>query len=64
MRVSYYPSISRTEWRAWLESNHEQSSEAQVVIYKNGPRKAYLSLHEAQEEALCFGWVDVKEQAP
>jgi len=32
------------------------------VIYKNGPRKTYLSLHEAQEEALCFGWVDVKNK--
>ena len=56
--LSFY---SRTEWRAWIESNHKQSSEAQVVIYKNGPRKTYLSLHDAQEEALCFGWV---EQAP
>ncbi len=53
---------SRTEWRAWLESHHDHASEAQVVIYKTGPRKAHLSLNEAQEEALCFGWVDVKNK--
>lgn len=53
---------SRTEWRAWLESNHDQAIEVRIVIYKNGPRKAYLSLNEAQEEALCFGWVDVKNK--
>jgi uncharacterized protein YdeI (YjbR/CyaY-like superfamily) len=32
------------------------------VIYRIGPRKAYLSLHEAQAEALCFGWVDIKNK--
>ena len=53
---------SRAEWRAWLEANHDQAGEAWVVIYKNGPRKAFLSLNEAQEEALCFGWVDVKNK--
>jgi uncharacterized protein YdeI (YjbR/CyaY-like superfamily) len=51
---------SRTEWRAWLASHHDQASDAQVVLYKPGPRTASLSLHAAQEEALCFGWVDVK----
>jgi uncharacterized protein YdeI (YjbR/CyaY-like superfamily) len=53
---------SRSEWRSWLASNHDQASEARIVIYKNGPRKACLSLNEAQEEALCFGWVDVKNK--
>ena len=49
---------SRTEWRSWLEAHHDRAIAAWIVIYKNGPRKAWLSLHAAQEEALCFGWVD------
>lgn len=53
---------SRAEWRAWLEANHDQALEARIMIYKQGPRQAWLSLNEAQEEALCFGWVDVKNK--
>jgi uncharacterized protein YdeI (YjbR/CyaY-like superfamily) len=53
---------SRSEWRAWLAAHHQQATEARVVIYKRGPRKACLSLNDAQEEALCFGWVDVKNK--
>jgi uncharacterized protein YdeI (YjbR/CyaY-like superfamily) len=50
---------SRAEWRAWLETNHRLCREADVVIYKQGPRAGLLTLNDAQEEALCFGWVDV-----
>ncbi len=53
---------SRAEWRAWLEANHDQAAEARIVIHKKGPRKGFFSLEEAQEEALCFGWVDVKNK--
>ncbi len=51
---------SRDEWRAWLIAHHSQATEATIVIYKN--REALLSFEEAQEEALCFGWTDVKSQ--
>jgi len=50
---------SRDEWRSWLESHYDRATEAWLVLYKTGAREASLSLHEAQEEALCFGWVDV-----
>ncbi len=53
---------NRAEWRAWLAAHHVHAREARVVIYKRGPRKGSLSLHAAQEEALCFGWVDVKNK--
>lgn len=49
---------NRGEWRSWLESHHDSECEARVVIYKSGPLKAQLTLQDAQEEALCFGWVD------
>jgi uncharacterized protein YdeI (YjbR/CyaY-like superfamily) len=53
---------NRAEWRAWLAANYCHVNEARIVIYKSGPRQGAFSLHDAQEEALCFGWVDVKNQ--
>ncbi len=50
---------SRAEWRSWLASHHDQASEAWLLLNKAGGREPPLSLHAVQEEALCFGWVDV-----
>ena len=52
----------RAEWRAWLAAHHAQAAEAWLVIYKTGPRKSLLTLHDAQEEALCFGWIEVSNK--
>lgn len=49
---------SRTEWRSWLESHHRRATEAWLVFYKKGVREGSLTLDEAVEEALCFGWID------
>jgi uncharacterized protein YdeI (YjbR/CyaY-like superfamily) len=49
-------------WRSWLAQNHTQSSQAWLVLYKSGALKMQLSFNEAQEEAVCYGWVDVKSQ--
>jgi uncharacterized protein YdeI (YjbR/CyaY-like superfamily) len=48
----------RNEWRAWLEENYATASEAWLVIYKKRTGKSGLSLEEAVEEAMCFGWID------
>jgi uncharacterized protein YdeI (YjbR/CyaY-like superfamily) len=50
----------RSEWRAWLRSHYSESPEAWLVIYKKGAPQRSLSLDEAIEEALCFGWIDGK----
>ncbi len=49
---------NRDEWRAWLEANHATAKEAWLVIYKKHTGRPSLSLEEAVEEALCFGWID------
>ena len=49
---------SAAEWRAWLEANHVQASEAWVEISKKHATTPGVSLVEATEEALCFGWID------
>ena len=53
---------SRAKWRAWLIAHHANAAEAWLVIYKTGPRKSALTLHDAQEEALCFGWIEVSNK--
>jgi uncharacterized protein YdeI (YjbR/CyaY-like superfamily) len=49
----------RATWRRWLRRNHTRPSGVWVVITRKG-RGAGLSLGEAVEEALCFGWIDSK----
>lgn len=48
------------KWREWLRSHHHDSTEAWLVIFKKGVCEGSLSLDEAIEEALCFGWIDGK----
>lgn len=49
---------NRKQWRTWLEKNWATESEAWVVQYKKKFSDQGLSLEEAIEEALCFGWID------
>ncbi len=50
--------ITRDAWRAWLEANHATAQEVWLVLYKKHTGRPGLSLEEAVEEALCFGWID------
>ena len=49
---------NRAQWRAWLEENHASATEAWLVLYKKRYADQGLTLDEATEEALCFGWID------
>ena len=51
---------NRSQWRNWLEANHAGASEAVLILYKKKFEDQGLTLDEATEEALCFGWVDSK----
>ncbi len=44
--------------RDWLQANHATASELWVGIYKKGSSKTGVTLPEAQDVAMCFGWVD------
>ena len=46
------------EWRSWLEAHHESAEEAWVLIAKKHGTAPLISLVEATEGALCFGWID------
>jgi uncharacterized protein YdeI (YjbR/CyaY-like superfamily) len=49
---------SGQKMREWLETNHASSDELWVGIYKKGSGKTGVTLPEAQDVGMCFGWVD------
>jgi uncharacterized protein YdeI (YjbR/CyaY-like superfamily) len=49
---------SQSEFRHWLEANHDKVSELWVGFYKKASGQTGLTYAEAVDEALCFGWID------
>jgi uncharacterized protein YdeI (YjbR/CyaY-like superfamily) len=46
------------EWRSWLERNHDSFDEVWLMIGKKSSKIRLVTLAQATEEALCFGWID------
>ena len=51
---------NREEWRNWLNKNSSKETEVWLLHYKKHTVKPSVSLSEAVEEAICFGWIDSK----
>jgi uncharacterized protein YdeI (YjbR/CyaY-like superfamily) len=51
---------SRAQWRKWLSAHAADSPGAWLVVRKKGAGGRGVALHEAVEEAICFGWIDGK----
>jgi uncharacterized protein YdeI (YjbR/CyaY-like superfamily) len=49
-------------WRTWLERNHTTQGDAWLLIYKRSSGTRSVTLDQAVEEALCFGWIDSSMQ--
>ncbi|KAB8155172.1 hypothetical protein EZY14_004610 [Kordia sp. TARA_039_SRF] len=47
-----------TEWRAWLEKNHDTSKGVYLIFYKVSSEAESMRWEEAVKVALCFGWID------
>ncbi len=56
MKVKIFKSGS--EFRAWLERNHDAVQEMWVGFYNQRSGKVSITYREALDEALCFGWID------
>ncbi|XVJ71184.1 MAG: hypothetical protein HEQ39_17410 [Rhizobacter sp.] len=52
--------LTRDEWRAWLQAQHQRDEGVWLVSYKKASGKPSLGYDAVVEEALCFGWVDSK----
>lgn len=48
----------QSEFRKWLQKNHQKQTELLVGFYKVDSGKASISWSQAVDEALCFGWID------
>ena len=53
----YYPE-NRSQWRNWLEKNHETAEEIWLQRFRKATGKPSVSYDELVEECLCFGWID------
>jgi uncharacterized protein YdeI (YjbR/CyaY-like superfamily) len=54
--VTFFATSS--EFRKWLEANHQTETELLVGYYKVGTGKPSMNWSESVDEALCFGWID------
>jgi len=48
----------QSDFRKWLEKNHEKETELLVGFYKVGSGKPSMTWSQSVNEALCFGWID------
>ena len=49
---------SQTEWQAWLEEHHASVSGVWIKVAKTGSGVESVTIAEALEVALCYGWID------
>lgn len=50
-----------SDWREWLKANHANLTEAWLVLRKGAKGKC-LTMREAIDEAICFGWIDSRSK--
>jgi uncharacterized protein YdeI (YjbR/CyaY-like superfamily) len=50
-------------WESWLASHHEERSEAWLRIAKRHSGLSSVTITEALDVALCFGWIDGQRKA-
>jgi uncharacterized protein YdeI (YjbR/CyaY-like superfamily) len=49
---------SPDEMAAWLEDHHATASEVWIGLYKKGSARSGITLREAQDQGLRYGWID------
>lgn len=47
-----------TEWRKWLEQNHNSNNGIYLIFFKVTNPEPSMRWEEAVKVALCFGWID------
>jgi uncharacterized protein YdeI (YjbR/CyaY-like superfamily) len=48
---------SPEELRQWLQENYQTKIEIRLIFYRKSSGKRTLTIHQAVEECLCFGWI-------
>lgn len=52
------PFASREAWETWLEEHHATSDGLWIKLARKGSGLETVSLAEALDVALCYGWID------
>jgi len=52
------PFASRDEWETWLDEHHGTSNGLRLKLARKNSGIDSVTLAEAVEVALCFGWID------
>jgi uncharacterized protein YdeI (YjbR/CyaY-like superfamily) len=47
-----------SDFRDWLEANHDSAQALFVGFYRKGSGKTAMTYPESVDEALCYGWID------
>jgi uncharacterized protein YdeI (YjbR/CyaY-like superfamily) len=50
-------------WESWLDANHRTRTEAWLRIAKRRSGIASVSIEDALDAALCYGWIDGQRRA-
>ena len=51
------------EWEAWLADHHDREAGVWVKIAKKGSGLPSVTIKEALDGALCFGWIDSQRKS-
>jgi uncharacterized protein YdeI (YjbR/CyaY-like superfamily) len=51
---------SGDEIRDWFAANHDSAEELWVGLYKKHASKSGITMQDALDQALCYGWIDTK----
>ena len=57
-KLPIIPFASREAWETWLEEHHATSDGLWLKLAKKGSGLETVSLAEALDVALCYGWID------
>ncbi len=49
---------TRKEWRKWLSKNSQKEHSVWLILYHKKSTVPCITINDATEEALCFGWID------
>ena len=52
-----------TEWESWLADNHSLSSGVWLLVAKKGSGKQSVTITDALDVALCYGWIDSQRKS-
>jgi len=51
------------EWESWLADHHGQSSGIWLLIAKTGSDRVSVTISDALDVALCYGWIDSQRRS-